>query len=122
MWIQETGFFILMGCLVTLRHVDFFKTGKMKIIQKVIKPMLKMVLLAMNEFPIIILCQEMVETSSIQGKTDQIFGPCELDHTRLEGIPDFKPSKVAARQTVTDSRRPGSKMKAREQGTRLIKL
>ena len=46
--------------------------------------MLKMVLLAMNEFPIIISCQEKVETSPIQGSTDQIFGPCELlNHLRL---------------------------------------
>ena len=37
-------------------------------------------------------------------------------------MPDFKPSKVAARQTVTDSPHLGSKMKVKEQGTRPIKL
>ena len=84
--------------------------------------MLKMVLLAMNEFPIIILCQETVQTSSIQGSPDQKFDLQGPDRTRNKEMPDFKPSKVAARQMVMGSPHHGSKMKAREQGTRPIKL
>ena len=56
---------------------------------KAIKPMLKMELLAMNEFQIIISCQERIENSFIQEFTDKKFG-----RRGLPGISIFNPERL----------------------------